>query len=368
MDDKPQEHNLNIHLSVSADGVQASQISTSQPDTPAIAQAADISRLYELANLTLVEAYRNTEHGKTLVRNVVFREEEQKKRLLEVLAESFPETLSNLSGLVLVLGMYPNAQVRWQAAAALSILMSEVDFIRFKEKVLIPWATSPDADMNFSASYTLSLLAKDTRYAENVKYLIKHWVSLDDPDLNFTGVVSCGLLYSNWPEDALLFIENAVKRSFPIGLAIVSQQILKEMCEKGYTRQVMEALFRWVTTKGAPTLRLAGCMVFLNITDLECLRREPGVVDKVAELCNLCLGDNSITNSGDLQDAMVEVLKNWAEEAFEKEDLQAILEKLFLRIYARANTDRDRRRVLFYLERWAKQDKRYQPILHALTD
>lgn len=360
---KDKERSIKLTISLDDEPGQAEV----QPGPAEKSVFVDEARLFELANLVTVTGERNTEHGLTAVRLVEFQDEEQRQKIIRMLGESFPQVVQQLVPYLRLLGTHPRAAVRKRAAEAVGELMCEVDFIRYKEDILIPWALSDNLFMNSCVGLALVTPAQDNRYSDNVKALLKHWVTTSNHSLNWTAVASCVQLGTLWPEDTFDLLETALQRD-QLDLLILATFVVRQLCHTGHTDLVLACLSEWITDPGAdPSLRRAAVLIFLEVIRLSHVAGNGRLVDYAVNIYLVGLSDRKLTDSGVIRSAMLDTLKEWAEESFADPEKQAAMETLFTRLHIRAETPRDKERIVFHLQRWRQKDARFAQIVQGLV-
>jgi hypothetical protein len=354
-----------IKFSISLDDETAQ--AEAQPDFQKTSPFVDEARLFEMVNLVTVTGQRNTEHGMTSVRLVKFRDEAQRQKIIRLLGESFQQVVEKLIPLLFYLGAHPQATIRQRAAKTVGELMGEIDFIRYKNAILLPWALSDHPYLNASVGIALTTAAQNPTYADNVKSLLKNWATTNNPNLNWTAVASSVQLGSRWPAETLDLLEVSLKRDW-LDLLILATYTIRRLCKEKHTDLVMSRLAQWVCDQEAkPSLRRAGALIFLNIISLSHLVDNRQLLDDAVEIFLVGLSDRAITNSGAIRQAMLDELKSWAEESFDDEKKQSTMETLTMRMYLRAETQRDKDRITFHLDRWRRTDKRFDRFARGLV-
>jgi hypothetical protein len=356
-----------IKITISLDD-QSTQPQVEEQPAPIVEPIfVDEARLFELANLHTVMGERNTEHGRTAVRLLDFKDETQRKKIIRMLGESFQQVVEQLVPYLFFLGSHPRATVRRRAAETVGEWMCELDFIRFKELILIPWALRDNILMNSAVGVALEAVAQDAQYEGNVKTLLKHWITSPNPSFNWTGVASCVPLGPLWPEETLEFLEIALKRD-RLDLLTLAIFVVHRLCREGHAGLVMRQLSQWIEDRDANSaLRTATALIFLEVIELPHVVGEGNLIDYAVDVFLVCLSDWKVANSGAIRSAMLERLKDWAEESFDDLEKQAEMEKLFTRLHVRAETQRDKDRIAFHIQRWRRKDDRFVQFTHGLA-
>jgi hypothetical protein len=317
----------------------------------------DESKLFGIANLHMVDGTRNTEHGLAPVR-LAEMEEEQRQKMIDLLGESFAQVLEHLTPYLRELGADRRAVIRNRTAATVGELMGRIDFIRYKEEIVLPWALSDNLYMNSSVGLALAAAGKDSRYTDNVKKLLGHWITSPNPSLTWTGVASCGQLGTLWPEDILDFMETALRRG-KFDLFILVVFVLQSLCQNEHAHLVLKRLAEWIdidNQQTGPPLRGVAALIFLEAIEFSHITSDN--VDNAVSIFLVGLkNDRRLNDAGLIQSVMVEKLKGWAEESFGEEEKEALIATLFSRLYVRAGTQREKDRIAFYLRRWQQRDK-----------
>jgi hypothetical protein len=312
----------------------------------------DEGELLKLANLTKISGERNTEHGKSLVQIIDFREEGQREKIIRMLADHYSEVLWKILPYLRELGRHPRAEIRWRAAESVGELMCE-DFIRVKEEVLIPWAMHWSPIVNANVGLALEMVAKDDRYASNVKALLKHWVTVSNPDLNWTALASSVPLCSLWPEDTLEFIEKSIRRG-QIGLLALSIYVIRELCRTGHTDKALARLSEWIQRKREEhALRTGAAIIFFEGIELSHISEKKALMNCAAEILLTSLEDRSLDNEGTYRSLALEMLHQWLQSTMDDKTKLGTVEKLFMQIYKRSS-DRGQERLEFNVSRWSR--------------
>jgi hypothetical protein len=350
---KEGERKINITISLGDETAQAE----AQPSPAPKPIFVDETRFFEVANLVTVTGERNTEHGLTEVHLIEFQDEAQRQKIIHMLGESFQQVVEQLTPYLFLLAAHPRAAVRRRVAEAVGELMCDLDFIRYKEAILIPWALSDHIYMNSSVGVALEVTAQDPRYADNVKALLKHWVTSPNRSLNWTGVASCVQLGPLWPEETFGLLEQALKRD-RVDLLTLAVFVVRRLCKEGHADLVLTQLSKWISgSETESSLRAAAALIFLEVVELSHVAGDGRLIDSAVDVYLVGLSDRRLANSGVIRSAMLEKLKGWAEESFEDPEKQAAMETLFTRLHVRAETQRDKDRIVFHLQRWNRQDK-----------
>ncbi len=353
-----------IKITVSLDDDKSSRPAQPKQTPPAIFE--DESRLFEIANLVTVTGQRNTEHGLTAVRLLEFRDEAQRQKIIHMLGESFEQVIQQMIPYLYLLGTHPRATVRSRVATAVGELMREVDFIGYKEKILIPWALSDLVYMNACVGLALETTASDSKYVENIKTLLHHWVTSPNFNFNWTAVASCVPLGKLWPKETLDLLELALKRD-QFDLLVLATFVVRRLCDTGHTDLVLDKLSEWLDSDGNLLLRNAAVLIFLDVIEFEQAVKDGHLIDRSVDIFLVGLSDRKLTEAGLVRSAMLDKLKAWAEESFGDTEKQNAIETLFMRLYVRAETQRDKERITFHIQRWRQKDNRFAQIAQGLV-
>ncbi len=360
---KDAERTIQLTISLGNESIQKKTPAESGGGSPFV----DEARFLKVANLIAVDGERNTEAGLTPVRLIEFRDRTQRQKIIQMLGASFQQVVGQLIPYLYLLGAHPKTAVRGRAAETVGELMCEVDFIRYKDRILVPWALSNDHRMMISVGVALARVTRDPRYTENVKTLLKHWITTSNPALKWTGLAACVQLGSLWPDSTLEFVEIALNRGH-VDLLILAILVFQRLCDAGNADLVLTQLSQWIGDRNAnPSLRKAAALIFLEAVRLPLVVGDGHLIDSAVDVFLVGLSDRKLANSGVIRSAMLEKLKGWAEESFGDPEKQAAVETLIKRLHVRAETQRDKERIVFHLRRWYRKDDRFAQIVRGLV-
>ena len=358
-----------IHFTIDLDDGSETSASSHQEVTKLF---QDESTILDKLNLVYKKGEQNTEHGITAITVIDFQDEEQQKKALRLLTNYYSRIIWKVLPLLRQFGIYPRADVRYRTAQAVGELMCEMDFIRIKNEIIIPWAKSPLLEINANVGLAFSVVIKHEKFSENIKKLLKHWSTTSDPDLNRTALASSIQLCSTLPEESIEIVYRALNRkTTPWDYTMqttLSSFILDELCENEHVVMVVDHLRKWIDDKSGKTLRLGAALSFLEVINLSyALAYETGR-DKIIYIYQICLENRRLDGQGMVRTVALEKLRKWTEEAFGDDEKEAYIETLFMRLYMRSTTDRDKKRLIFNLKRWQKEDKenRFEFIIKSL--
>ncbi len=312
----------------------------------------DETGLLKLANLVKKTGERNTEHGKTPVQIIGFRDESQRKKIIRMLMDHYQESIWKLLPHLRNLGGHPRAEVRKRVAETVGELMCE-DFIRVKEEVLIPWAMHGSSTINANVGFALAIAAKDTAYVKNVKDLLNHWATMQNPDLNWTALASCIPLCPTFPDETLNYLEKSLQRG-QIELLALGAFLAQELCELGHTRKVMASLSGWIQKEKQRSLRLGAALIFLESIEFADIYSGGNLIDKAVDIFLIGLEDYSLDNLGEVREAMLSKLEEWIINAFDKKDKLKAAKKMLRTLYFRSS-ERGKERISYNVRRWSAQ-------------
>jgi hypothetical protein len=325
----------------------------------------DEARLLKVANLTTAIGERKIEHGLAPVHLIEFHEETQRQQIIHMLRESFQRVVEQLVPYLRQLAAHPKARVRRRAAKAVSELMCELDFVRYKEEILISWALSDDRVTNLCVGLALEAAAQDPRYAENVKTLLEYWATSSDLNLNRTAVASCVHLGPLWPRETLKILETTLKRD-QSDLLVLAVFATRRLLQEGHAQLVLEHLSEWVSDRDAsPSLRRAAASIFLETVELSHVVGDSGLMDHAVDVFLIGLSDLKLIDFPLIRSSMLGKLKAWAEMSFDDPERRPTIETLFTRLYVRAGAQRDKNRISFFLDRWRRKDERFAQISYG---
>ncbi|MGC1377745.1 MAG: hypothetical protein WA821_16050 [Anaerolineales bacterium] len=350
----------NIHFTITLDDEQDAPADIPEKKKPVV--FADETAILDKTNLLYKDGERNTEHGITAVKIIDFHDDEQRRKALRLLVNHYSRVVWKLLPILREFGAHPRADVRYRAAQAVGELMCEMDFIRIKDEVVLPWAKHFYLGINVNVGVAFSVVAKHDKYADNIKKLLKHWSTVSDSDLNRTALATMISLCATWPEESIEIVRQSLgkKDSTPWDytmLVTLSALVLRELCDDGKTEIVIESLKEWITDEDAGVQRLGAALAFMEAVDFCHAFECESVRDKVIQMYQVCLEERRLDKLGLIRSSALNKLKDWAEESFGDEDKQEFVKLVFMRLYMRASTDRDKERLDFHLRRWQQQDK-----------
>ena len=360
------EDDRTIKLVIALDGhtVQSAPAGAPSPAAAPAAKSAftDERRLFDRINLHFVDGTRNMEHGVTAVRLLEF-EEGQREKLIDLLGESYSAVLVQLTPLLRQLAGEPRAAVRQRTAVAVGELMARVDFIRFKEEVLLPWAQSNSFNAGVCVAWALAIVVKDQRYAANVQALMRHWATSGNFYLMWTGLAAWAQLGELWPEEAVECLRPALEREH-LDLLVLAEIVLRELGRAGHARDALRQLAEWSgEAKNTGAFRRTCLLVFLDSVELAFFEGEGGLraMDEAVSLFLLALQNNQrLADPAWVQVSAIEKLRALGEAALGNEDRETLAATLYERLYRRAATPRERDRVAWHLKSWQKSDKHHR--------
>ena len=104
-----------------------------------------------------------------------FRSEDQRQKIIAMLATSFQSVLQRLDPCCLRWVATPGQSSATGRERLSASSWLEVDFIRYKQDILLPWASDAYIPLNLTASLALSRVVESSHHVENVKLLLRHW-------------------------------------------------------------------------------------------------------------------------------------------------------------------------------------------------
>ena len=109
-------------------------------------------------------------------------------------------------------------------------------------------------------------------------------------------------------------------------------------------------------------------MIFLEVVELSYVAGDGHLIDSAVDVFLVGLSDRRLANSGVIRSAMLEKLKDWAEESFDDPGKETAVRTLFTRLHLRAETQRDKDRIVFHLQRWCRKDGRFAEVARGLIE
>ncbi|RLC63145.1 MAG: hypothetical protein DRI48_08765, partial [Chloroflexi bacterium] len=162
-------------------------------------------------------------------------------------------------------------------------------------------------------------------------------------------------------------VEIALNRGH-VDLLILAILVFQRLCDAGNADLVLTQLSQWIGDRNAnPSLRKAAALIFLEAVRLPLVVGDGHLIDSAVDVFLVGLSDRKLANSGVIRSAMLEKLKGWAEESFGDPEKQAAVETLFTLLHIRAETPRDKERIVFHLQRWNRRDDRFAQIARGLV-
>lgn len=351
--------NRNIHLTIDLNDINDADRDTAQEKTPLF---QDETSILDKLNLVYKKTEQNFEHGKTSITVIDFEDEEQHKKALRLLTNHYSLILWKVLPVLRNFGLYPRADVRYRTAQAVGDLMCEMNFVRIKDEIVLPWAKHHSLEVNANVGLVVSEVIKRDVFTDNVIKLLKYWNTVSDPNLNRTALVSAVPICADWAEESLGMVHNALSRhSDPWDYsmeATLASFVLRELCSNGKAHWVIDRLAEWINrSEKDPVLKLGAALTFIEVVKLSDAFSYENGKDKIVNIFQVCLENRRIDDQGMIRSETAEKLKGWIEKSFGDDDKEYYLEILFMRLYMRATTQRDKDRIVFYLKRWQRQDK-----------
>lgn len=261
--------------------------------------------------------------------------------------------------------------VRVRVAAAVGEL-SKYNFGYIKETILLPWANHQDPRVRASAAFALGIPVWEGEFAPQVLGLLHYWSTLrNNWRLNWTAAAAYGgLVGLRFPDIALRDLCSIAQikdlRLFAVLNRSVTNLFYAGRAEPEYYFKVLDALIDWTNPPVDKIVALTGLLIFLNLSleiKIEAVaeaegwpallwlsQEDTGYRERVVLLWRRALNTKSARKPA------LETLKRLVQITDGDVRLYFPLEQI-LRELAQQGTDREKGRLLYYLNCWAMSPK-----------
>lgn len=345
----------------------------------------DRSQLFTRTSIEPALAERYTEHGTTSIQTLIFAEEGQRQKVLNLLDNpALYDKWTLLLKYLFDLGCDPNGEKRYYAAAAIGELAGSQPFLDLKETVILPWAKSKTPEIRQTAAIALSFVIK--HYETEIFALLKHWITLQNSSLNDAALKTYYRLVSLYAdkeladktpyvnkilEDAIdtvlkreetdfsyfQMLQNFIEGFFDYRFPTVNGVI--KMIYDYHPQIAINYLAGWLEQDKRPNLRWRVGLLFLLIVRLDDASNEENR-QKAVEAIYTLWEDPKIPRHQEIQEITQLKIEAWATEALEAaedESLFEIYQTLFYDLYRKYEGQR-RNRLEFHLRRFQKAKDR----------
>ncbi len=264
-------------------------------------------------------------------------------------------------------GQHANFDVRVRVAAAVGEL-SKYDFGNIRRNILLPWANHQDKRMRRMAAFALGIPIWDGVLAPQVLGLLHHWSTLTNNwRLCWTAAVAYGgLVGIRFPDTALRDLHLIARLGDIRLLGVLSGSMaalfqIGELADNYYT-YILNALLVWTETVKNNIAGLTGLVVYLNLAANSQIESEPDAgkcptllwlsQDEQYSEAIVTLWRRALNTKSTRKQAAA-ILHQWLIIVNEDMRLYAAIEQIMLTI-APIEAGRERKRVCFYLRRWAE--------------
>ena len=327
--------------------------------------------------------YEDTEYGRSRVETIELDNPVFQPAVLAHVWGKYRRLRGTLLDWLRPYGLHSNFNARARAAVAVGELARH-DFGLVRERVLLPWAKSQDGHARAAAGLALGVPAWDGKYAPRVLGLLHHWATLKNNwRLQWTAATAYGgIVGLRFPDIALRDLYTIAGANDSRLYGVISRSVAN-LFEAGqlvpdYYHKVLDSLLSWTSVK-FKLVRLTGILIFLELaansktdvasdeapdtwpTLLWLTHEDEGYREAVITLLRRALAAKPSHK------AALDILRRWLLQADKGTYLQASVECIVMTL-ALQGKQRERDRLLFYLNRWAYHPKEpSRSAKHVLT-
>lgn len=318
-----------------------------------------------------VDSYEQTEFGLNPVRKVVLDNPLFQPTVLGYVWRNYPRLRETLTAWLFDLGLHSNSDVRIRAAAAAGEL-TKYDLGYIRTTLLLPWAKHKNANARRVAAFALGIPAWEGTLAPQIINLLHHWSrSGNNWRLCWTAAAAYGgLVGVKFPEAALSDLR-AIAALGDVRLLDVIASSMSSLFEMGrktsdHYEKVLFALREWSEEGDSDATSLTGLYVFLDLGMRSTMEAEPpdgdwptllwlaGEESSYREVV-LTLWRRAL-NSKPTRGLAADTLRLWLLSADDAPSLFGRVEEL-VRTIVKEGSDREAKRLIFYLKRWSSSVK-----------
>lgn len=258
---------------------------------------------------------------------------------------------------------HPLVDLRLRAAAAIGEL-SKHDYPRIRREVFMVLANHPNERLRRAVALSFAVPALDDSTAPLVLGMLHHWCTLrNNWKLVWTAAVTYGgLVGIRYPNTALQDLHEILRvqdvRVLRVAILAIRSLFTAGHFSVDYYIIVINALATWIN-EDSEAIRLNGTLAFLEIarhsispdtalpTMLVILKDMDVTRAPIAKLLRCALNNRST------RDLTLELVRDWLHRSGEETSAEEPLHSLVFGLY-RQGEIRERRRWIFYLERWSR--------------
>lgn len=359
---------------------------TQKAEVPAVsAFASRRRRRLEEVHAHLEQVYEQREYGRSQVETIAFDNPAFQPAVLGFVWDEFDALRSPLLQWLLSFGQAP-FYLRARAATAAGELAKH-DFVTVLDSVVRPWANSNIGRARDAAALTLGILAWSADRAGEVRGLLNHWASLrNNWRLRWTAASAYGSLAGlRFPDLALrnLFTIVADGDSRLFGVVSRSVAFLFDAGEAApeFFHKVLKTLAVWTEHKRRLT-RQVSLLIFLDLAGLRESTDSPGDQEETWPwLLRLSHDEDELRtvtttilrrtlSEKVTRRPALDTLYGWLKQAGGDMTLESAITGI-LRGIATNGDERERNRLLYYLNGWAHDNVSPLPaavqVLHEIN-
>lgn len=329
------------------------------------------SRRLEEACAHLTQGYEEAEFGHSPVELVALDNPAFQPAVLYHAWHEYDRLRKPLLGWLQDLGSHPSFDVRTRAAAAIGEL-SKYNFGYVRRHILIPWANQQDHRPRAAAALALGVPVWEGDLAPQVLGLLHHWATLrNNWRLCWAAAAAYGgAVGLRFPDTALRGLRTVAQAEDSRLFTVVSQSVAN-LFEAGkvvpdYRLKVLDALDAWTADSKDDLFALSGLLVFLELARRARIEADPegepwptllwlvGEDEVYQEEIMVLL--RRALNTKATRGRALDVLQRWMLMVEDDNRLYPRLEELIM-VLTMQGTDRERNRLIFYLDRWASNPR-----------
>lgn len=329
------------------------------------------SRRLDEACAHLTQGYGEAEFGHSPVELVVLDNPAFQPAVLHHAWQEYDRLRKPLLSWLQDLGSHPSFDVRARAAAAIGEL-SKYNFGYVRRHILIPWANQQDHRPRAAAALALGVPVWEGDLAPQVLGLLHHWATLrNNWRLCWTAAAAYGgPVGLRFPDTALRGLRTVARAEDSRLFRVVSQSVAN-LFEAGkvvsdYRLKVLDALNTWTADSRDDLFVLSGLLVFLELALKARTEADPEGEpwptllwlvgeDEVYQEEMTALWRRALNNKP-VRKRALNLVHQWLRKVDEDDRMYPLIEELIVELAAKG-ADRERDRLLFYLDRWASNPR-----------